>query len=118
MANAMGMPMPVVLDLAAAFGGLTLYGAKGQDGQWTFSTKLVDDAPEAIGEDSLRSNSEFDTLFAALASFDQYPWQTFKPLQVHPELRQDILAQALVRLGDHAPPGRVALWRRVCRVTT
>ncbi len=109
------MTRQVILELGAEGGTLTLFGGKGDSGQWTFWTE-VDESTiyELLDEEDRRglgspvsTSKSVASLPEALALFDKYQWFRLIPLEIDPEFQDAIL----IEVQKRGTPEDVCCWQ-------
>lgn len=97
-----------VLKVASEGGGLQLLREKQKDNNYQFWTErdettmselLDDDDLVGVGDLFSRS-SRVDSLDEAFRELDRYPWHRFYPIEVHPDLRVEVLREVRRKGGD------------------
>jgi hypothetical protein len=106
----------VIIEVGAEGGSITLYGFRTDQG-WVFSRKVIDQTPELIDEDRIKTNSDcVHSREAALELLDRYPWPVLYPISVHPGFGVRTLWAVQERLDKHENSGvQLDRWRAVCR---
>jgi len=106
----------VILDVGSDGDELTLYGLRTSQG-WVFSRQVMDRPPETLSDSwNRRTRQSVTTWPAALSLLDEYPWQHFYPLRVHPEFRAMVYEAVTARFKSDVEknPRRLADWTNTC----
>jgi hypothetical protein len=105
----------VIIEVGAEGGSIALYGFRTERG-WVFTRETLDQTPELIDEDWIKSNSaRVDSWEAAVKLLDQYPWCKLYPVTIHPEFRQQIWSAVQERLRNDGGFGhQLTRWRELC----
>jgi hypothetical protein len=93
-------PVIVVLSVGAEGGGITLIAQELTTG-WRYRYTMLDQTDLWLdeGRPEVRRKSEWVYEWSdALAELDGYPWANLRPLEVHPEFADRVLAAAHERL--------------------
>jgi hypothetical protein len=97
-----------VLKVGSEGGGLQLFREKQKGNNYQFWTErdetaiselLDDDDLIGVGELTSRS-SRVDSLDQALRELNRYPWHRFHPIEVHPDLRVEVLREVRRKGGE------------------
>jgi hypothetical protein len=98
----------IVLQVASEGGGLKLLREKHKGNNYQFWTErnesamsglLDDDDLVDVGDLTSRS-SRFNSLDEAFRELNRYPWHRFSPIEVHPDLRVEVLREVGRKGGD------------------
>lgn len=106
----------VIIDVGSEGDGLTLYGLRTSEG-WVFSRHVIGQARPFLAESwNGHVRRPVKTWPAALSLFDEYPWQHFYPLRVHPEFRAMVYDAVTTRFKSDVEknPRRLADWTNMC----
>lgn len=106
----------IIIDMRAEDDEVTLYGLRSPTG-WAFSRQVIANSVEWTHEAGRqRSQHEVTTWSAALKLLDQYPWQHWYPVEVHPEFRSIVLDAVVERFKSDVEknPRRFADWTHKC----
>jgi hypothetical protein len=98
----------VVLKVASEGGGIKLLREKQKGKNYQFWTErdetamsgLLDDDDLIDVGDLTSCSSRFDSLDEAFRELDRYPWHRFSPIEVHPDLRVEVLREVGRKGGD------------------
>jgi len=90
-----------ILEVGSEGGTIKLIGGKDESGLWRFWKKTNEETmrymldPEDLEglEDFSTTSKLVGSLAEAFVLLSQYPWQSFVPLQLHPEFRDAILSE-------------------------
>jgi hypothetical protein len=105
----------VIIEVGAEGGSITLYGLPTDQG-WVFSRKVIDQTPELIDEDWIKTNSDcFHSWEAALKLLDRYPWPKLYPISVHPDFRERIWSAVQERLDTDEKSEARSRWHAICQ---
>jgi hypothetical protein len=105
----------VVIEIGGEGGSITLYGLRTNHG-WAFSRKVIDQTPELIDEDWIKSNSDcVHSWEAALQLLDRYPWPKLYPISVYPDFQERIWTAVQERLQSNENPEARCRWDAICQ---
>jgi hypothetical protein len=117
-------PPIVVLKVGAEGGGIRLIAQELATG-WRYRYTMLDQTLLWLDEGGSEIRRQSQWVYEwidALASLDKYPWANLRPLEVHPQFADRVLAAARERLAPddssaHAQ-GRQREWSRLCHLPT
>jgi hypothetical protein len=101
----------VILEIAGEGGGITIVGRQNADGSGREFAKKTASDNWLLLEEGETPNPEYKepplewvgSWHEVIALIDQYPWAMLFPLEIHPEFKEDVLAEATLRLSNDHP---------------
>lgn len=108
----------VIIDVGSEGEGLTLYGLRTSEG-WVFSRQVIAQTSKVSdGSWNRHAKRPVKTWSAALNLLDEYPWQHFYPLSVHPDFSAMVYEAVAARFKADVErnPRRLADWTKMCVV--
>ena len=93
----------VIVRVGAEGGSLTLFGTRASS-NWRFQLRVFDNTPDLIDEPMNDRTTEWvDSWSQGLALLDRYRWFRLRPVRVHPEFREAVLAPVAVSFLNIRP---------------